>query len=79
MNGYKHNYDFTADCMEKMKVEIKGPDPKLFDCYEVIIKVGPEEYKETSRNPYTGLAYALEALAKRFKNERPETWTVDLK
>lgn len=72
VTGYSSNVDFTADCLEQMQVSIDGP--KEYDCYEVTIKVGPEEYKESSRNPYTAMAYALESLAKRLKNQRPETW-----
>lgn len=71
-NGYKFNYDYTADCLEHAQVKIEGPDPKKFDCYTVTLKVGPEEYVETSRSPYTALAYALEAFAKRLKNTIPQ-------
>ena len=74
LNGgkFEWNYEFTAYCLEQTKVEIDGPNPKNYDCYTVTIKVGPEVYVETSRSPYTAMAYALEALAKRLKGAIPE-------
>lgn len=73
MSGFKFNYEFTAHCLaEATDVKIEGPDPKNFNCYTVTLKVGPEEYVETSRSPYTALAYALETFAKRLKNTVPQ-------